>query len=76
MPEDSGWTVTLYYRGSGDAKFIAKVMKWRYKELVARIPALDQIRFTNSGTEAANLALLWWRIRVEDTALAEFSHGA
>jgi hypothetical protein len=38
VPEDSGWTVTLYYRGSGDAKFIAKVMKWRYKELVGRIP--------------------------------------
>lgn len=38
VPEDSGWTVTLYYRGSGDAKFNAKVMKWRYKELVARIP--------------------------------------
>ncbi len=38
VPEDSGWTVTLYYRGSGDAKFIAKTMRWRYKELVARIP--------------------------------------
>jgi tetratricopeptide (TPR) repeat protein len=39
VPEDSGFAVTLYYRGSGDAKFIAKPMKWRYKELVARIPA-------------------------------------
>jgi tetratricopeptide (TPR) repeat protein len=39
VPEDSGFTVTLYYRGSGDAKFVAKQMKWRYKELVARIPA-------------------------------------
>ncbi len=39
VPEDSGFTVTLYYRGSGDAKFVAKPMKWRYKELVARIPA-------------------------------------
>ncbi len=38
VPEDSGWTVTLYYRGSGDAKFVAKTMRWRYKELVARIP--------------------------------------
>ena len=38
VPEDAGWTVTLYYRGSGDAKFIAKPMKWRYRELVARIP--------------------------------------
>jgi tetratricopeptide (TPR) repeat protein len=39
VPEDSGFEVTLYYRGSGDAKFNAKPMKWRYKELVARIPA-------------------------------------
>jgi tetratricopeptide (TPR) repeat protein len=39
VPEDSGFVVTLYYRGSGDTKFYAKPMKWRYKELVARIPA-------------------------------------
>jgi tetratricopeptide (TPR) repeat protein len=39
VPEDSGFVVTLYYRGSGDAKFVAKPMKWRYKELVGRIPA-------------------------------------
>jgi hypothetical protein len=39
VPEDSGWTVTLYYRGNGDTKFFAKPMKWRYKELVGRIPA-------------------------------------
>jgi hypothetical protein len=39
VPEDSGFTVTLFYRGAGDASFTAKVMKWRYKELVARIPA-------------------------------------
>ena len=39
VPEDSGFTVTLYYRGSGDAKFVAKPMKWRYKELVSRVPA-------------------------------------
>lgn len=38
VPEDSGFTVTLHYRGSGDAKFVAKPMKWRYKELVGRIP--------------------------------------
>jgi hypothetical protein len=38
VPEDSGFTVTLHYRGGGDAKFVAKPMKWRYKELVARIP--------------------------------------
>jgi hypothetical protein len=39
VPEDSGWTVTLNYRGAGDASFTTKVMKWHYKELVARIPA-------------------------------------
>src|SRR5207237_1339901 len=39
VPEDSGFTVTLYFRGSNDPKFNAKVMKWRYKELVARVPA-------------------------------------
>lgn len=39
VPEDSGWTVTLYYRGNGDTKFFAKTMRWRYKELVARVPA-------------------------------------
>ena len=39
VPEDSGWTVTLYYRGAGDSTFTAKPMKWRYKELVGRIPA-------------------------------------
>ena len=39
VPEDSGWTVQLFFRGAGDAGFTAKTMKWRYKELVARIPA-------------------------------------
>jgi hypothetical protein len=39
VPEDSGWSVTLYYRGSNDSTFTAKAMQWRYKELVARIPA-------------------------------------
>lgn len=39
VPEDSGWTVTLFYRGTGDSTFTAKAMRWRYKELVARIPA-------------------------------------
>ena len=39
VPEDSGWTVILNYRGAGDPTFIQKPMKWRYKELVARIPA-------------------------------------
>lgn len=40
VPEDSGWTVTLFYRGNGDTKFFARTMRWRYKELVARIPAM------------------------------------
>ncbi len=39
VPEDSGWVVTLHYRGAGEAKFTPKTMKWRYKELVGRIPA-------------------------------------
>ncbi len=39
VPEDSGWTVILNYRSAGDPAFIAKPMRWRYKELVARIPA-------------------------------------
>ena len=38
VPEDSGFSVTLYYRAAGDADFVAKPMKWHYKELVARIP--------------------------------------
>ncbi|MDB4954637.1 MAG: hypothetical protein JWO36_2206 [Myxococcales bacterium] len=39
VPEDSGFAVTLFYRGAGDSKFASKTMKWRYKELVGRIPA-------------------------------------
>ena len=38
VPEDSGWTVTLYFRGAGDSSFTAKPMKWHYKQLIARIP--------------------------------------
>ncbi len=38
VPEDSGWNVTLYFRTAGEGKFTSKPMKWRYKELVARIP--------------------------------------
>ena len=38
VPEDSGWVVTLYYRGAGDSAFTAKPMKWHYKQLIARIP--------------------------------------
>lgn len=43
VPEDSGFTVTLYYRTAGEGKFASKQMKWRYKELVARIPAAKMI---------------------------------
>ncbi len=38
VPEDSGWVVTLYFRGAGDPSFTAKPMKWHYKQLIARIP--------------------------------------
>lgn len=38
VPEDSGFQVTLHYRTAGEGKFTIKPMKWRYKELVARIP--------------------------------------
>ncbi len=43
VPEDSGFTVTLFYRTAGEGKFTTKPMKWRYKELVARIPAPKMI---------------------------------
>jgi hypothetical protein len=39
VPEDSGWTVTLYYRAAGDASFVAKPMAWHYHQLIARVPA-------------------------------------
>lgn len=39
VPEDSGFVVTLYFRATGESNYTAKVMKPRYKELVARIPA-------------------------------------
>ena len=43
VPEDSGFTVTLYYRTAGEGKFSSKEMRWRYKELVARVPAPKMI---------------------------------
>jgi len=43
VPEDSGWVVTLHYRTAGEGKFTEKKMRWRYKELVARIPAPKMI---------------------------------
>jgi hypothetical protein len=38
VPEDSGFQVTLYFRTAGEGKFTSKPMRWRYKELVGRIP--------------------------------------
>jgi tetratricopeptide (TPR) repeat protein len=39
VPEECGWTVTLFYRGHGDDKFLNAAMRPRYRELVGRIPA-------------------------------------
>jgi hypothetical protein len=39
VPEDSGFVVTVFYRGANDAQFTPVQMKWRYRELVGRIPA-------------------------------------
>jgi tetratricopeptide (TPR) repeat protein len=57
VPEDSGFVVTLYYRGKGESQFTAKQMKWRNKELVARIPAA---KMTGSAIQ--------YYIRVKDAA--------
>jgi tetratricopeptide (TPR) repeat protein len=43
VPEDSGFVVTLYYRTAGEGKFASKEMRWRYKELVGRVPAPKMI---------------------------------
>lgn len=43
VPEDSGFVVTLFFRTAGEGKYASKLMKWRYKELVARIPAPKMI---------------------------------
>ncbi len=43
VPEDSGFVVTLFFRTAGEGKYASKPMKWRYKELVARIPAPKMI---------------------------------
>ncbi len=43
VPEDSGFVVTLNFRTAGEGTFTSKVMRWRYKELVARIPAPKMI---------------------------------
>jgi hypothetical protein len=43
VPEDSGFVVTLFYRTAGEGKYSNKVMKWRYRELVGRVPAPKMI---------------------------------
>jgi tetratricopeptide (TPR) repeat protein len=43
VPEDSGFVVTLFFRTAGEGRYASKVMKWRYKELVGRIPAPKMI---------------------------------
>jgi hypothetical protein len=43
VPEDSGFTVTLHYRTAGEGSFTPRAMKWRYKELVGRVPAPKMI---------------------------------
>jgi hypothetical protein len=39
VPQDSGYTVKLFFRPAGEAAFTSKPMTWRNVELVARIPA-------------------------------------
>ena len=39
VPEDSGFSVILYYRSAGEPEFTARPMHWRNRELVGRIPA-------------------------------------
>lgn len=39
VPDDSGFKATLFYRNAGEGEFNAVPMRWRYKELIARIPA-------------------------------------
>ena len=43
VPEDSGFTVTLFFRTTGEGEFTSREMRWRYKELVGRIPAPKMI---------------------------------
>jgi len=38
VPEDSGFVLTLFYRGSNDATFTKEPMAWKDKQLVATIP--------------------------------------
>jgi hypothetical protein len=48
VPDDSGFVVTLFFRGSGEAQFTPLPMKWRYNELVGRIPAAKMNAKTTS----------------------------
>lgn len=41
VPDDSGFAMTLYFRKKGEANFTSKEMKWRYNELIARIPRMS-----------------------------------
>ena len=43
VPEDSGFAVTLFFRTTGEGKFSSREMRWRYKELVGRVPAPKMI---------------------------------
>jgi hypothetical protein len=57
VPEDSGFQVTLHFRTAGEGTFTSKPMKWRYKELVARVPPEkmlgDSIQYYIEGRDAA-----------------------
>ncbi|MGE0402022.1 MAG: hypothetical protein AB7T06_35290 [Kofleriaceae bacterium] len=43
VPEDACFVVTLHFRTSGESKFTAKEMKYRYNDLVGRIPPAKMI---------------------------------
>ncbi|MCP4449656.1 MAG: hypothetical protein GY811_30645 [Myxococcales bacterium] len=55
VPEGVPWRVVLHYRPAGEAKFTSVEMRYRFKELVARIP--------ESATSAKNVQ---YYIEVED----------
>jgi hypothetical protein len=43
VPVDSGFGVTMFFRSAGEAQFTPVPMKWRYNELVGRVPAKKMI---------------------------------
>jgi hypothetical protein len=61
VPEDSGFVVTLYFRTAGEGKFTAREMRWRYKELVARVPAPkmigDSVQYYIEAKDAAGTVI-------------------